>query len=134
MAKRLEMWEHIAVRPCYANYLIFRHTPLNKLHNEWTQAVDNRDSMDLELRVQAWQDQMAIAKCFRERQEWDTKMRCPKPLITEVSGKPMWITNGLKPGTQEWIEHWRAFPKEQPSMLRHTIRKNQRSLKENARG
>jgi len=124
MAKeKIEIWEHIMIRPCYVNYFTFRHQTLGQLHNSWLEAVDNYDSMDLELRVQAWHDLMALAKCFREREEWDTKKRCPKILVTrEVVGKPMWITNGLKPGTAEWIEHWRAFPKEQPSMARHTQR------------
>ena len=123
MAKEnLEMWEHVSFRPCYINYFTFRHQPRPQLHNSWAEAVDNMDSMDIELRVQAWHDLMAIAKCFRQREEWDNKKRRPYPLVTEVVGKPMWVTNGLKPGTAEWMEHWKAFPKEQPSMARHVRR------------
>jgi hypothetical protein len=126
MAKeQLEMWEHIVVIPCYANYPRFKRQVRPQLHSSWTEAMDNKDSLDLELRVQAWQDMMAIAKIFRERFEWDTKKRCPKPLVTEVPevvGKPMWITNGLQPATAAWMEHWKAFPKEQPSMARHAKR------------
>lgn len=115
-------WEHIVIRPCYVNYRTFRHMPLGRLKNEWDRAKDNYDAMDIELRVQAWQDMMAIVKCFRERYEWDSKKRCPKEQAQEVVGKPMWVTNGLKPMTPEWLEHWKNYPKEQPSMIKHSIR------------
>ena len=115
-------WEHVMIRPCYVNYMVHRHMPLERLTKEWLNANSNYDSMDVELRVQAWHDIMSIVKCFRERGEWDKKNHAPKEHAQEVKGKPMWVSNGLKPKTSEWIEHWKAYPKEQPSMARHSIR------------
>jgi len=63
--------------------------PLGKLHNEWAQEQDNYDATDREVRVQAWQNLMAMHKCFIERLEWDQKKKCPKSIIKEVVGKPM---------------------------------------------
>lgn len=117
------VWEHVVLCPCYVQYPKFKHMSLANLNNEFLEAKDNMDATDKELQIQAWHDLMAIIKCFRERHAWDSKARKPmeEPVDT-LKGKPMWVTNGLKPATQEWMEHWKAYPKEQPSMAKHALR------------
>jgi hypothetical protein len=119
--KQLECWTHILISPAYVMYNKYRYKSQPKLYNAWSEAMDNMDSIDQERRVQAWHDLMALRRVLVEHGTWDQKLRGP---VQPTTGKPKWVEKGIEPGTQEWIEHWKAHPEDQASMCKRATRLN----------
>lgn len=82
-------------------------------------------------RKKCWENLKAIIVAFKDRFEWDDERREPNPWTPpKTRSAPMWKLKGLKPGTEEWKEHWLNYPSEQAGMAKHSIRQRRKQYAE----
>ena len=76
-------------------------------------------------RLRVWEHIKATVSELKDRGRWDEVNMIPIPIKAKVTdiNTPLWIVKGLMPGTDEWKDHWKRYPKEQTGMAKHSTRK-----------
>ena len=90
-------------------------------HNNLKVRKTGKPSAVVKFRLRVWEFIKATISELKDRGRWDEVNLRPIPFETS-NKKPMWKVMGLRPGTIEWKDHWKRYPKEQTSMARHSIR------------
>jgi hypothetical protein len=97
-------------------------------YNNLTNRKTGSASAVAKFRLRIWEHIKASVIELRDRGRWDEVAMAPIPIAPKVmdNNRPLWVVKGLKPGTSEWAEHWKRYPKEQMGMAKHSVRKGRK--------